>query len=705
MMDVFVRTRIVHHVACVLIALQQSDDSLDKENKEKAPSSKSSKKRVEEPKREPESPPRAPSVSRTPLSPRKYDDEDNEAEPYTMVKSLDQKRSPEPTVESVIPPPVLSADKEREPQDLFVIEEDDETANLSRNSIVVDEPAEAEQEPQESRPASPEPQKITAQVTESMVVDVKETIHVREEQPVAKEAARESGGPSSAPKSRPPSVSPIVPESHAEENLGPMDEVIEIPLNDEPEPGHATKNVAKLTYHPLRKSVRAGRDNGIQPVTPGAGLGAGGKRTSWLVKLREQKALEVTKAPVEALPAAPAVRSPGLPSTSKRKSDDLSTAIPPSPARKQKEKKRKVSTPEVADEEMDIGDAGLEMDEQEPLELLKKQVQHLKNSSKSFGGGAAIALAEAKAAAKARVAEKEMTISEPIPRYSEENDITTGIEMDVDPPQRERAPSTKSPVETHSSVVPPHTSKENLPSSAAIFSRPPSAALSQPVFTKPVFVRKDTKPQQEFARSPPTSHPTPAVNVGLSPRLFHPKPKPVSAQSTAESLQPDSLFNDIDDDHAPPTWSQATTQETDYTTSYETQLQQQQQGNSSKYMDDDDSMALEDEEAVKSGVHAAWNFTTNYKDDTFSDQPTESIKAKIRESREKERKAGDIATGSMRHVETGDTNVFLDDDKDEGVEDAFYEDEEALPSDYELERPTVALVKVRMSASVRLWFY
>ncbi|RDB29549.1 hypothetical protein Hypma_015535 [Hypsizygus marmoreus] len=187
---------------------------------------------------------------------------------------------------------------------------------------------------------------------------------------------------------------------------------------------------------PLRKSMRAPRDPsmGVGPlsaVTPSAP--PGGKRTSWLKKAREVKALETTGRNISA--AAPVV--PSTSSNLKRKSGDMLATpamidpqdergfksaknddddIAPLNARKAivlegKEREAHAAheqshpSPHAPTEHAQTGQEGM-------LDRFKKTVEGLgarvgKSMGKSLGAGAAVsALAEARAAAEARVAER-----------------------------------------------------------------------------------------------------------------------------------------------------------------------------------------------------------------------------------------------------------------------------------------------------------
>lgn len=111
---------------------------------------------------------------------------------------------------------------------------------------------------------------------------------------------------------RPPAEPAI--EEHMEEDQevpirdvphDPMDEDLAVPLRDEPGPSLKRKpSVSQFSGlpapSPLRKSMRMSHEpSGAAAApahahTPGTGLAGAGKRTSWLAKAKEAKALEVT---------------------------------------------------------------------------------------------------------------------------------------------------------------------------------------------------------------------------------------------------------------------------------------------------------------------------------------------------------------------------------------------------------------------------
>lgn len=188
---------------------------------------------------------------------------------------------------------------------------------------------------------------------------------------------------------------------------------------------------------PLRRSIRAPRDPSINAApsnlaTPGATLGA--KRTSWLKKAREVKALETTARSTLAPPPSVVLTSKSL----KRKSGEMdlvSTTTDPEQEDRQHKAAKNVDSnvassmrdasecviPEVLTHNHVRMSPEIWLAEKPPTEQegmfdrFKRTVEGLgarvgKSMGKSLGGGAvAAALAEARAAAEARVAERVIT--------------------------------------------------------------------------------------------------------------------------------------------------------------------------------------------------------------------------------------------------------------------------------------------------------
>jgi hypothetical protein len=405
----------------------------------------------------------------------------------------------------------------------------------------------------------------------------------------------------------------------------------DVPLNDEPQPSSPKDLSHKASASfipalpaplPLRKSMRMpSMGTGLATVGNAAtGAPTGGKRSSWLIKAREAKAMEDTGRKGSGSAA---------PGSLKRKSDEM-TGVDPAIAQPG-EDQRRFKVAKLVDEEAHSKPVHREArpeHERHPnhhperpallrppssprqqhqplvqgqvtpghdpearmLERLKKTVEDFgsrvgKSMGKSLGGMAAVNwLAEAKAAAEARVSEREKHKTQ---------DTVLGAETSS---RRETTEASRgsSGEQSRLSVSDLLTSKEQ----AKVFQGPPS--LSQ-VFTlkakeststtprmSPAGTNSDLPPIPVFTKPPPVSVPPPPTRPASTaqdqqfkfpdPPKFSLPPVPLSNQSSLESYQPDRLF-DVHGDV--PTW-QPTTQDTEYSSAFESQPQQPD------YLDDDD---------------------------------------------------------------------------------------------------------------------
>ena len=225
-----------------------------------------------------------------------------------------------------------------------------------------------------------------------------------------------------------------------------------VPIKDPP-----TQFPSLPAPSPLRKSMRIQREpsvgtgmGSVPPLPAGANATAGaGKCTSWLMKAREAKAMEVPGKRVSTLaPTAVAALGPGMSGGLKRKSGEmLDTTVPGMvgiAASAEDERKRKIAKMDVRavvskERFSDVGKGSepvariqpepairnaeeaailipTEVPQEGIMDRLKRTVEGLgaragKSMSKSLGGpAAAAALAEAKAAkvaAEARIAERD----------------------------------------------------------------------------------------------------------------------------------------------------------------------------------------------------------------------------------------------------------------------------------------------------------
>jgi hypothetical protein len=200
------------------------------------------------------------------------------------------------------------------------------------------------------------------------------------------------------------------------------------------------------------------------------------------------------------------------------------------------------------------------LDEEDALHTLKRTVEGLgsragKSMGKSIGGLAAAALAEARATAEARIAEKteKFAVIEPEPK---EPELQRSQEKEVEPAKPD---SQQQPPKERSPVPQPTNGRNSLHNKERVFQPPsqadviklkahkddaskandpaqPSRSISkpppvhQPVFSKPVFTAPKPKPKQ-MSPKPPT-----VTNIGLQP----------SFSSTSN--------NRLDDAPAPTAW-------------------------------------------------------------------------------------------------------------------------------------------------------
>jgi hypothetical protein len=288
------------------------------------------------------------------------------------------------------------------------------------------------------------------------------------------------------------------------------------------------------------------------------------------------------------------------------------------------------------------------------LDRLKKTVEGLvgKTTTKSNSGISVVnAIAEAKAAAEARIAERnhhEGSVSPPkaSPQHTQPEKMEVEPNTSRPPPMsltdlfpsegriKEKHKAPERPFQfspprqkqgdrskrESTSTTPPHSPPAPAPSSS--FSIPTGPVFNKPA---PVFVPPAPLPGTRPLPSPPafkeyTFHAPPqsvhSATLGLSsPRAFTaPSAKPLTAQSTMESIQSQSqrLFDDDDD---VPAWV-PTTQDTEYTetTGFETQHDQQM------VCDEDDSWPMD--EKLSAGVQ--WTFNGKEDSMTWSTLPSQS---------------------------------------------------------------------------------
>ena len=517
-----------------------------------------------------------------------------------------------------------------------------------------------------------------------------------------------------------PLLAPVLPINPSP----PPPQALDVPLRDPAPPspkGLIRKASASLfpilpAPLPLRKSMRAAREPStgmaMGNATPGAGLG--GKRSSWLIKAREAKAMEDTGKRMSALGdglsaasgVAPSAMitsaAPGTSGTLKRKSGDLFGA-PVTVENDENERRHKaarlldgdvVSTmskirgitkgkEKQQDDRMGViprpqPSPQLSVDTQPPpqsqnsrpveqltgeqegiLERLKKTVEGLgarvgKSMGKSLGGVAAASLlAEARAAAEARVAERELggTPVEPTkiasadeprtvvhPAVARTSDRSRLSLSDLSVTNEKRVGNSKEV----SGIIQAPTLTRAQPSIANIAiagneststtppNSPPHRVASftlpqKPVFNKPspVFVPPPKAPPStttskdfSFKLPPSSTFALPAPPSSSQPR----PPVALSAQSTIESIASNALFDGHED---VPAWM-PTTQDTEYSVVYGSQpapLESQYQHLNE--LDDDDSWPLDE----KLSPGSMWTFGGANKDDSLTWSSVPSQKA------------------------------------------------------------------------------
>ncbi len=419
---------------------------------------------------------------------------------------------------------------------------------------------------------------------------------------------------------------------------------------------------------PLRKSMRLVKDLPVSSVMQGAitpGTTGLGKRTSWLMKAREAKAMQGV--PKKSTVSYPPAVTPGV----KRKSEEALEQGRASKAIKLQKDEAVVAQALVSELSASQTKAPIEASEPssqgEMLDRLKKKVQGLearndKPNNKASGDTAA-ALAEARAEAEARIAERNykeedhiavssgdtatdsltartsdtppaenqrrFSVSDLFPAEGKVKDKSKAPEKNPiiqDQPMEPAASSTQMHINSEStSTTPPHSPPARsftLPS-APVFNKPP------PVFVPPVFSARPlpTPPaviESSFSLPPPPAFTKPAsMALGISPRLgsstLNNKVTPLSTQSTLESVEPSDFFGDRGHTEA---WVPST-QDTEYSSNFGSQ--QQATSNQPNSPDDDDSWPIQ--EKLSQGVH--WPFGGASKEDsmTWSTLPSQSQRA------------------------------------------------------------------------------
>ncbi|KAH9944415.1 uncharacterized protein BXZ73DRAFT_87319 [Epithele typhae] len=596
---------------------------------------------------------------------------------------------------SPVHPPVHQAAKEdtameqvqQMAKELSMIEEDDELAERSRASFTVPPPAPSRDpnptpdamgilQPQNTidPPSpdvmmedeldiapSPEPELQPADTTAASAHSFHD-VPLSPQVPQSQSTSAHTAEFHTAPLPR-VSIPPVPVEEEQYSHTAPLPatfstvhEEFTVPLRDEPSapvPGLSRKpSLAHFTGlpapSPLRKSLRPVGDTATVPTAQAAAPAALGKRssTSWLSKARETKALEITNKRSSTFGAA------------KRKSGEMLDAAH-AVLRSLEEEERAPKTrrlsksPEEADDEQSgkSQEASSSRSTAPPVEahadendtdvftmLFKKKPEPRpgKSMGKSLGGIAAAALAEARAAAEVRVAERhkiELGVSnksEDAAMDPEESSRRLSV-SDLVPTSQGKGKEKSKDVPVFSLPTPAAVAADTSSSTTPPTSPPPSRnntfiAPSGPVFSKPPAastVRKDAPPGPPRDFKLPTTNPfsiPAAMALGMGTKF-----QPLSAQSSKASIFSDVVFDRQDNS---PGWLPST-QDTSYSAA---QSQSQSQGKTGAdehdELGDDDSWGMDE----KFGPQHQWTpygFTSanpDGKDDsmTWSTLPSQS---------------------------------------------------------------------------------
>lgn len=472
-----------------------------------------------------------------------------------------------------------------------------------------------------------------------------------------------------------------------------------VPLNDSPSRNLAHKSSAPQfptlrAPSPLRKSMRVvvepSMGAGVLPSAAPAPAqpSALGKRTSWLMKAREVKAMEGiihNKTSILGPGAGTMGPSGNTVAPLKRKSGDMLAAAPLASDKTDDERRTKVakasnfnSAPQTSKDSLNQGTSmptrtpasilaptravHLPEEHWEPLNdkeeeasfigVFKRTVEGLgaragKSMGKSLGGGvAAAALAEARAAAEARVAERNKVNEEQV--TVSEDSFTPGVEEiqvateDVRSRELERklsisdiVPTNESPVAFRSSSAADESVSTTPPNSppptrisGSSFIPPPGPVFNKqppPVFMPPI--PKQVAPlAKEFSFNLPTSTFTlpPPISLGLPARL----------KSSPSSRDP-PLASGTQQSSQASTFSDVVFDQVEDIPAWmpSTQDTEYTDGSESQIQrakfatpedDDDDSWPLEEKLAASEQGWTPFNFNTKEDSMTWSTLPTES---------------------------------------------------------------------------------
>jgi hypothetical protein len=481
--------------------------------------------------------------------------------------------------------------------------------------------------------------------------------------------------------------------------------------------------------------MRSTKETSVGSVLLGAATpgNAAAKRTSWLMKAREAKAMDgiPKKSAANHLP----IVLTGL----KRKSEE--TVDPADYAKDEREpkvlKERKGDSAPVkaafsgAHEAPELSLKTAEEVVERPnqdgmLDMLKKKVQGLEarndKLSNKVSGDAAAALAEARAQAEARIAERNHQGEGGAPDVAQSADqappdpVSTGESerrlsvSDLFPSEgkvKDKSKAPQKPFVFGASVTKHDFSHQDTPNDQSTSTTPPNSppahaavVRTSPVFNKPAPVFVPPLPNARPLPTPPAikessftlpplsgafSKPV-SIAVGIPPRFGTPPfsnkvgPAPLSSQSTMETVQSDDLFGDRGHTEA---WVPST-QDTEYSSAFGSQPPGSGQPNA---MDEDDSWPID--EKLSHGGH--WPFGGQSKEDsmTWSTLPTQSQRADT-ESVSKENKNTDGGQGQVQQSKPA--SGMVEEDMEIEHED-FNTKVEAIPADPELEEIVLGGVK------------
>lgn len=472
----------------------------------------------------------------------------------------------------------------------------------------------------------------------------------------------------------------------------------------------------------LRKSMRATKEipvGSVQLGTAPPGNTNMGKRTSWLMKAREAKAMETMpkKSVVNNLPITNVgvKRNSGeLTGSSDIKKEERKSKL----FRQQKEETAPTKFALAFSPKSDfklVEETLLETEQDDMLNLLKKKVEGLGARNDKLGDtvpkSAAAALVEARAKAEARIAERQ----EGAPTKYSTSDAA--VDVPVDQTLVEKAQSTErhhrssvhdlSPTEDQGkdkskgfvfamTQFNPNDSAPVVADGQSISTTPPHSPPSRAVAVKvghvfdkppPVFVPPIPNPQPlpispTFKETTSTFVPPsgaftklPAVQLGISP-LFQShlgnktKAAPLSTHLSILETDSDNLFHDRGNTEA---WIPKT-QEVEYSDAFVTRLSGPEQLNA---LDDDDSWPIDE----KLSHGRPWPFGSQSKEDSFtwSTLPSQSQHADIGPNPEDSK-----FPGEGQACEAQSIPAESDEDMDIEQED-FSAGKEAINADNELE--------------------